>query len=228
MQVIWAFLLKGGLTMIPLGLCSVVGLAVVLEKFFYLRRKRVLIPEVVAVVENLRREEDVELTSKVCAKYDSAFPNIIRVALDNRKLGREELKEIIADRGRQEVRSLERGMGVLETVAGIAPLLGLLGTVLGILRVFNVISQVGVGQAQSLAGGIAEALITTIVGLSIAIPTLVAYNYFTRRAENFILDIEEFTGELMLKVRRFRHSESSHAISPHSSPSRGDQHHLAD
>lgn len=208
--------------MIPLGLCSVVGLAVVLEKILFLRRKRILIPEVVAVVENLRREEDVELTSTVCARHNSAFPNIIRVALDNRKLGREELKEIIADRGRQEVRSLERGMGVLGTVADITPLLGLLGTVLGILRVFNVISQVGVGQAQLLAGGIAEALITTIVGLSIAIPALVAYNYFTHRAEGFILDIEEFTAGLMLKVRRFSQPETSHAISPQSSPPRGD------
>lgn len=212
MQAIWEFLVKGGPTMIPLGLCSVVGLAVALEKLYFLRRKRVLIPEVVAVVENLRQEQDVELAAMVCSKYDSALPNIVRVALENRKLGREELKEIITDRGRQEVRSLERGMGVLETVAGIAPLLGLLGTVLGILRVFNVISQVGVGQAQSLAGGIAEALITTIAGLSIAIPALVAYNYFTHRAETFILDIEEFTAELMLKVRRFSHPGSSHAI----------------
>jgi biopolymer transport protein ExbB len=213
MQAIWDFLVKGGPTMIPLGLCSVVALAVALEKLWFLRRKRILIPEVVAVVENLRHEEDVDLTLKICSKYDSAFPNIVRVALENRDLDREELKELINDRGRQEVRSLERGMGVLETVAGIAPLLGLLGTVLGILRVFNVISDVGVGQAQSLAGGIAEALITTIVGLCIGIPALVAFNYFTHRAESFVLDIEEFTAELMLRVRRFNQSRVDHAIS---------------
>jgi biopolymer transport protein ExbB len=213
MQAIWDFIVKGGPTMIPLGLCSVVALAVALEKFWFLRRKRILIPEVVAVVENLRREEDVELTLKICSKYDSAFPNIVRVALENRDLEREELKEIINDRGRQEVRSLERGMGVLETVAGIAPLLGLLGTVLGILRVFNVISAVGVGQAQSLAGGIAEALITTIVGLCIGIPALVAFNYFTHRAESFVLDIEEFTAGLMLRVRRFNRVDADYAIS---------------
>jgi biopolymer transport protein ExbB len=206
MQAIWEFLVKGGPTMIPLGICSVVGLAVALEKFFFLQRKRILVPEVVAVVQNLRQEEDVALTTSICSKYDSAFPNIIRVALENRHFNREELKELITDRGRQEVRSLERGLGVLETVAGIAPLLGLLGTVLGILDVFNVISSVGVGQAQSLAGGIAEALITTIVGLCIGIPALVAYNYFTHRAENLILDIEEFTTEMMLKIRRFNKS----------------------
>jgi biopolymer transport protein ExbB len=213
MQAIWDFLVKGGPTMIPLGLCSVVALAVALEKFWFLRRKRILIPEVVAVVENLRHEEDVDLTLKICSKYDSAFPNIVRVALENRDLDREELKELINDRGRQEVRSLERGMGVLETVAGVAPLLGLLGTVLGILRVFNVISAVGVGQAQSLAGGIAEALITTIVGLCIGIPALVAFNYFTHRAESLVLDIEEFTAGLMLRVRRFTQVRTDHAIS---------------
>ncbi len=207
MQAIWDFLVKGGPTMIPLGICSVVGLAVALEKLFFLRRKRILVPEVVAVVQNLKQEEDVALTTSICSKYDSAFPNIIRVALENRHFNREELKELITDRGRQEVRSLERGLGVLETVAGIAPLLGLLGTVLGILDVFNVISSVGVGQAQSLAGGIAEALITTIVGLCIGIPALVAYNYFTHRAENLILDIEEFTTEMMLKIRRFNKSQ---------------------
>lgn len=203
MQAVWKFLVSGGPTMIPLGICSIVALAVALEKVWFLRRRRILIPEVVAVVENLRREEDVDLTLKICSKYDNPFPNIIRVALENRDLEREELKELITDRGRQEVRSLERGLGVLETVAGVAPLLGLLGTVLGILRVFNVISDVGVGQAQSLAGGIAEALITTIVGLSIGIPALVAFNYFSHRAEGFVLDIEELTAELMLRVRRF-------------------------
>jgi len=203
MQAVWKFLVSGGPTMIPLGICSIVALAVTLEKVWFLRRRRILIPEVVAVVENLRREEDVDLTLKICSKYDNPFPNIIRVALENRDLEREELKELITDRGRQEVRSLERGLGVLETVAGVAPLLGLLGTVLGILRVFNVISDVGVGQAQSLAGGIAEALITTIVGLSIGIPALVAFNYFSHRAESFVLDIEELTAELMLRVRRF-------------------------
>ncbi len=213
MQAIWEFIVKGGPTMIPLGLCSVVALAVALEKLWFLRRKRILIPEVVAVVENLRHEEDVDLTLKICSKYDSAFPNIIRVALENRDLDREELKELINDRGRQEVRSLERGMGVLETVAGIAPLLGLLGTVLGILDVFNVISSVGVGQAQSLAGGIAEALITTIVGLCIGIPALVAFNFFTHRAESLVLDIEEFTAGLMLRVRRFNQARVDHAIS---------------
>lgn len=213
MQAIWDFLVKGGSTMIPLGLCSVIGMAVILEKLWFLRRRRILIPEVVAVVENLRREEDVELTLKICSKYDSAFPNIIRTALENRDLDRDELKELINDRGRQEIRTLERGMGVLETVAVIGPMLGLLGTVLGILHVFDVISSVGVGQAQSLAGGIAEALITTIVGLYIGIPALVAFNYFTHRAESLVLDIEEFTAALMMRVRRFNKMDHRHAIS---------------
>ena len=113
----------------------------------------------------------------------------------------EEVKEAIVDQGRQEARTLERGLGVLETVAGIAPLMGLLGTVLGMIRVFDVISRQGLGQTQSLSGGISEALITTVAGLSIAIPTLVAYNYFTHKVEDLVLEIEKYSAQILNKVK---------------------------
>ncbi len=100
------------------------------------------------------------------------------------------------------MRSLERGLAALETIAGIAPLLGLLGTVLGMIKVFTVISRQGTGQASLLAGGISEALITTVTGLFIGIPALIMYNYFSHRAENYILDIEKYTTKLMQKIRR--------------------------
>jgi biopolymer transport protein ExbB len=204
MQTVWEFLVKGGITMIPLGLCSLVGLAIVIEKFITLRRSRILIPEVVAVVDGLATTDDVPLVLSVCEKHNGPLPNIVRTALENRHLPRDEMKEVILDQGRQEIRTLERGLVALETVAAICPLLGLFGTVIGILKVFNVISRMGVGQATALSGGISEALITTIVGLAIAIPAVVAYNYLTSRAENLVLDIENHTSSLMRKIQSFK------------------------
>jgi biopolymer transport protein ExbB len=101
---------------------------------------------------------------------------------------------------------------ILETVASIAPLLGLLGTVIGILKVFNVISSLGVGQARAMSGGISEALITTIVGLSIGIPALVGYNYFSSKAERLILEIEKNSGILLRKVTRFKRKRKTNAV----------------
>jgi biopolymer transport protein ExbB len=207
MQTVWEFLTKGGITMIPLGLCSFVGLAIVIEKFITLRRSRILIPEVVAVVDGLATADDVPLVMSVCEKHDGPLPSIVRTALANRHLPREEMKEVIIDQGRQEIRTLERGLSALETVAAISPLLGLFGTVIGIYRIFEVISKMGVGQASALSGGISEAVITTITGLAIAIPIAVAYNYFTNRAENLILDIEKHTTALMRKISSFQTNE---------------------
>jgi biopolymer transport protein ExbB len=204
MKNIWDFLVKGGIIMIPLFLCSIAGLAVIIEKFVSLRRRRVIVPEVVSVLENVRDESELGLAVSICQKHHGPFANIIRVCLENHGLDREETKEALLDQGRQEIHQLEKGLGILETVAGIAPLLGLLGTVLGILKVFKVISVMGVGQATALAGGISEALITTIAGLFIGIPALVAYNYFTSRAEALVLEIEKYTNRLQNRIAAFK------------------------
>ncbi len=200
---VWQFLLKGGIMMIPLALCSIVAVAITIEKSFSLRRKIVIIPEVVNVLDNIKRPDDVGLALSICEKHEGPFANVIRVGLQSRDLPKEEIKETLVDAGRQEVRTLERGLVILETVAGIAPLLGLLGTVIGILKVFNVISTLGVGQAAALSGGISEALITTVVGLVIGIPAVVVFNYFTHKAEDFIMDIEKYSSALLKKVTSF-------------------------
>jgi biopolymer transport protein ExbB len=201
------FLRKGGFIIYPLLICSIATLAIVIEKWFVLRRKKVIIPEIVNILDNIKGSADIGLALSICEKHRGPFANIIRVGLENRHLLKEEIKETLNDQGRQEVRYLERGLIILETIAGIAPLLGLLGTVIGILKVFDVISTMGVGQATAMAGGISEALITTIVGLSIGIPALVGYNYFINKAEGFILDIEKYSSLLLKKVTSFKDSE---------------------
>ncbi len=204
MEHVLNFLAKGGIIIYPLMLCSVIGLMIVIEKGFSLRRKKVIIPEIVSIIDNIRGPEDVGLASSICEKHRGPFASIIRVGLENRNLPKEEIRESLNDQGRQEVFRLERGLVILETIAGIAPLLGLLGTVIGILKVFNVISTLGVGQARAMSGGISEALITTIVGLSIGIPALVAYNYFDNKAERLVLEIEKNSALLLRKVAFFR------------------------
>lgn len=224
MHEVWLFLQRGGILMIPLILCSIIVLAIVIERSITLRRKKVLIPEIISVIETIKKPEDVHLAISICQKNEGAFANIVQLGLENKDLSNDELKELITDQGRQEVRSLEKGLVVIETIAGIAPLLGLLGTVTGMIKVFTVISEQGLGQTQALSGGISEALITTVVGLSIGIPSLVLYNYFTDKAENLILDIEKFTSQLLRKLSRFQSTkdanesivvkrESDHAIS---------------
>jgi len=192
------------LVMIALILCSIISLAIFIEKLLTLRRKKIIVPEIVSVIENIKAPGDVDLAISICEKNKGAFTNIVHIGLKNNHLTKDEMKEMFLDQGRQEARILERGLGILETIAAISPLLGLLGTVLGMIKIFTVISEKGIGQAEALSGGISEALITTVIGLSIGIPTLVFYNYFTDKAENLILDIEKFSNDLMKKLNSFQ------------------------
>ncbi len=204
MEQVLDFLGKGGFIIYPLILCSIFGLAIVIEKAITLQRKKVIIPEIVNVLDNIKGADDAGLALSICEKHEGPFANIIQAGLENRDLPKDDLKEILTDQGRQEVHTLERGLVILETIAGIAPLLGLLGTVIGILKVFDVISELGVGQATALSGGISEALITTILGLSIGIPALVVYNLFTNKAEGLVLEIEKYSSLLLKKVSAFQ------------------------
>lgn len=203
------YLVRGGITMIPLLLSSVLALAIVVERAISLRRRKILIPEIISVVESLDRAEDIKLAVAICEKNSGAFANLILTGLQNQDLPPVEMREVLTDQGRQEVRELERGLAALETIAGIAPLLGLFGTVLGMVEVFTIISRQGTGQASSLAGGISEALITTVTGLAIGIPALIMYNYFLNRAENYILDIEKYTTKLLYKIRTLQKTKEA-------------------
>ncbi len=190
--------------MYPLLLCSIFALAVTIERLWNLRRKAVLVPEVAAVLEQIQTPADFSLARSICQKFSGPFSQIVVTCIDNYDLPTDELRLTIEDEGRQQVRSLKRWLGILETVAGIAPLLGLLGTVLGMIDVFEVIEQMGVGQAKALSGGISQALITTVAGLFIGIPALIAYNYLSSRSDNLILDIEKYTLVLLNKIIRMK------------------------
>lgn len=202
----WIWFEKGGTVMIPLLLCSILGLAIVLAKLFQLRPNRIIVPEIVRLIRSITRHDDAEHALRVCHQKGGPFANVIISGLENRDLPSDAMREIIEEQGRQETRSLERGLITLETIAAIAPLLGLLGTVVGMVDVFNEIAASDTVQVSQLSKGISKALITTVVGLSIGIPALVAYNYLLNRAESLILDIEKHAALLFHKIQRLSSS----------------------
>ncbi len=186
--------------MYPLLLCSVLALAIILEKLVNLRLSKVVRADTLADLEALVGSGQLQAAVEFCRRRPGIFHDIIRHGLEHHPYGREEVKEAVLDAGRQSVPRLERYLGVLGTLAGVAPLLGLLGTVTGMIKVFTVIAQVGVGRANALAEGIAEALITTVAGLVIAIPTLVMYNLFRERAESIIVELERHSLEIIRRL----------------------------
>jgi len=184
------FIQQGGSVMyILLGL-SVLALTIVFERAWSLRRSVVIPLKDVQLIEKSVRDGDVKQAMTVCQTHNTAMSRILWVALANRGVRRSVMKEILEESGRQEVAHLERFIGVLGLVAAIAPLLGLLGTVIGMIEVFQQISLVGVGKADVLAGGISKALNTTAFGLVVAIPAIVAYRYFESRVDRFVIEIE--------------------------------------
>ncbi len=184
-------LAKGGVIMIPIGFCSVLSLAIVIERFWSLRRQQIIPAQEVKRVETLVKKGRLSEASKICqVQPSSSYARTVLCGLEQAGKRRSILKEGIEEAGRQEVIIMERYLTLLGTIASITPLLGLLGTVLGMIKVFTVISSVGVGDPSILASGIGEALITTAAGLSVAIPALVFHRYFNRLIDRYVIDLE--------------------------------------
>lgn len=196
------FLIRGGLLMIPIVFCSVLALGIVIERFFNLRASRIIRTDVMDEVESMLREKRISDASMTLRRTSSALSRILLVAILNHEKERAEIKELIEDAGRQEIPVLERYLNLLGTLAGITPLLGLLGTVTGMIRVFEVISAAGVGHPSALAGGISEALITTAAGLTVAIPALVFHSYFVNKADSMVLEMEKHSLRLLEILKR--------------------------
>ncbi len=185
-----AFFQAGGTVMYFLLAASILSLTLIFERSWSLRRSVVVPLKQVQEVETAVKAGDVDGAIKVCRESNTTMGRILWVALKNRGVSRGVLKEILEEIGRQEVAYLDRYINLLGVIASVAPLLGLLGTVIGMIEVFDQISLVGVGKADVLAGGIAKALNTTVAGLCVAIPSLVAYRIFESRVNNFVVEIE--------------------------------------
>jgi len=195
------FLSKAGPVSYPLALCSILAGTVAVERILALRRQRVLPREIVEVVEAVRPGRDLSMAIEVCRRNPGVFSDVMRAGLENSNQPWEIMRDTVLDTGRQETALLERHLVWLSTIAQVSPLLGLLGTVLGMIKVFSAISISGLGDPQALSEGISEAMITTAVGLGIGIPVLVAYNLLASRAESLIGEIEAYASRLVARLR---------------------------
>lgn len=181
----------GGWLMLPILLCSVVAMAIVIERLWALRRSAIMPDDLVSSIWQLHRRRKLDDDRVAEIREGSALGRMLAAGLVNRFHSREVMKESIQDTGRQVVAELERYLNTLGTIAAVTPLLGLLGTVIGMIEVFGVIMESGVGNPGVLAGGISQALITTAAGLSVAIPALMFHRYFTNRVDKLIIAMEE-------------------------------------
>lgn len=181
----------GGWVMVPILLCSIVAFAIIAERFWTLQKKKIIPPNLVANVWQQFRQQTFDQEGLLRLKTGSALGRVLAAGLVNLQHDREIMKDAIEETGRHVVHEMERYLNALGTIASITPLLGLLGTVIGMIKVFNTITTSGVGNASLLAGGISEALITTAAGLVVAIPTLMFYRYFRRLIDEYVIRMEE-------------------------------------
>lgn len=183
---------SGGWLMVPIILCSIIAMAIIIERFWSLQEKKI-IPHQQMVAQIWKWTQENNLTGERIKELRDSSPmgRILASGLMNANQTREVMKESIVDTGRHVTHELERYLNMLGTISVITPLLGLLGTVVGMIKVFSVITDVGVGNPGELAGGISQALITTAAGISVAIPSVIFHRYFRRKVDNLVVSMEQ-------------------------------------
>lgn len=186
-----ALFTAGGWLMLPLLICSVIAVGIIAERFWSLQTKHISPPELITQIWQWLQFEQVDESRIRALQDNSPLGRILAAGLSSRNAPRDITKENIEDVGRHVTLLLERNLNTLGTIAAIAPLLGLLGTVIGMIKVFAVITTEGVGNPETLAGGISEALITTATGLVVAIPSLIFYRYFRGKINALVVDMEQ-------------------------------------
>ena len=204
-------ILAGGWLMAPILLCSTLSVAIIIERFWTLRRSKVTPEGLASTVEDWAARHELDHRHLTQLSKESPLGQIYAAALNNRKRSREIIKEAVEDTGRHVVHDLERFLNTLGTIAGISPLLGLLGTVIGMIQVFSAIMISGVGDANVLAGGISQALITTAAGLTVAIPSYFFYRFFRGIVAEYVVSMEEKALRLIDVIERGSIAPAGHS-----------------
>jgi len=190
--------LKGGLIIWFILATSILGLAVVIDRFIVIRRAKINVPAFMIRLRGLIKKNDISGAVSVCMQEKSPIANIIRKGLKKYRFGHNRVKESIENAGKQEVNKLEKGLSILATIAGVAPLLGFLGTVTGMISAFMTIEDLaGSANPSDLAGGIWEALLTTAFGLIVGIPAFAFYNYFVNGVKKLVGDMETVANDVV-------------------------------
>jgi len=198
-QVDWVQIIaSGGILMFPIAACSIVALAIAIERFYSLRRATINTREFMDSMRTVLRQNRVQEAVEICDETEGPIARIMKAGILKHNRGKADIREAIEDAGHLELPRLERYLSALATCANVAPLLGLLGTVAGMIKAFAQIQhKQGQVNPSDLAEGISNALITTAAGLTVAIPALVAYNYFITRVENLVVEMEISSSELV-------------------------------
>lgn len=198
----------GGYLMAPILICSVIALAIIAERLWSLRKGKIAPKHLVAQIYSMRKKNQLDMNAVNELKENSALGRVLAAGLMSMHHSREVMKESIEETGRHVVHEMEKYLNMLGTVAAITPLLGLLGTVVGMIKVFTAITSQGVGNPAVLAGGISEALLTTAAGLAVAIPALIASRYFRRHVDGLVVHMEEEAIKLVEVIHGQRDSAS--------------------
>jgi biopolymer transport protein ExbB len=188
---VYEIIKAGGWLMWPLILCSVISIAIITERFWALRRGRILPRYVVAQIWTWYKRNELTRESINTLRESSPLGRVLAAGLANRHHSRAVMKESIEDAGRLEVHEMERFLNTLGTIAAVAPLLGLLGSVVGLMEVFSSMTTHGVGNPQALGAGISKIMIATASGLAVAIPSLIFYRYFQGLVDGFAMSLEQ-------------------------------------
>jgi biopolymer transport protein ExbB len=199
----WEIIQAGGPVMWPIIACSIGAAAIILERLWTLQEKRVIPRELTDKVWKLVETRTLNDRHITALEHNSPLGRVLAAGLQNRDRGREIMKEVVEDTGRHVVHELERFLNTLGTIAAITPLLGLLGTVTGMISAFEAITAQGVGDARVLSGGIGEALITTAAGLIVAIPALIGYRYLRGQVDALVVEMEKQAIKLVRAFDRF-------------------------
>lgn len=200
---------KGGIVTLPLGLCSLVMVMVILERAWVLKVSNILPPQELALLHQVAQHDSKNLQA-LQPQTSHPVGRILAYGLSTLPASAQQFKEAIQDQARRELHTLARGLVILEIIVAVAPLLGLLGTALGMIQVFANLSLEGAGRSEALSQGISEALLTTVLGLSIGIPALIAFNLLSRKIESLGLQIEQEI--LFFYHKLFPHDGTRHAI----------------
>jgi len=198
----WNFLVAGGPFMLLLVLTSLVSVTFIVERGLALRRQRVVPGELETLLAECRGRDDLPLVQSACEKGPSTLCRLVLTAVAHLGWPKDDNENALQTRARQEIVLLERGLVVLEVVVGVAPLLGLLGTIHGLITLFGDMGMAGTSDNAVLARGIAIALNTTMMGLLIAIPSLVAWSYYTKKVETFAVELENLLADFLRRVYR--------------------------
>ena len=205
----WQFLVEGGPVMFLLVIASIVSVAFIIERGLALRWKKVVPPEVERVVENCRSTGEVSMVRQVCEQVASPLSRLLLIGIQHLDWPKAENANALETRARHEVLKLERGLVVLEILVGISPLLGLVGAVQGLIVLFGDIGVKGVSDNAIVAKGIAIALHTTLAGLLVAIPTLIAWSYYNKKVETLTVELENICDDFLRKQYRFGEEQAA-------------------